>query len=259
MALSATARPIAGAVATLGVSDRVTFLRKTYAHLGGALIAFAVLTAAMMKYATALSLKLAFAGSNGFGGLILVLGCFMLVSWGAQKLAMSQTSRGLQYLGLGLGVVLWSVIAQPIIWITVAKFGAHDVLAGSENSVILTSQAAAVLGEATIITIAIFLGLTLTVFYTKKDFTPMAGMLSIALWAIIGVSLASALFGFHTGVLLSGAVILVMAGYILVQTSLVMNYFPPQMYVAAALMLFGTVVTLFIHVLRIVGSMQNRR
>ena len=35
------ARPIQGAVATLGVSDRVAFLRKTYAHLGVALIAFA--------------------------------------------------------------------------------------------------------------------------------------------------------------------------------------------------------------------------
>jgi hypothetical protein len=38
MALSSSARPIEGAVATLGVSDRVTFLRKTYAHLGAALI-----------------------------------------------------------------------------------------------------------------------------------------------------------------------------------------------------------------------------
>ena len=34
---AAAARPIAGAVATLGVSDRVAFLRKTYSLLGVAL------------------------------------------------------------------------------------------------------------------------------------------------------------------------------------------------------------------------------
>jgi len=57
MALSATARPIEGAVATQGVSDRMTFLRKTYAHLGVALIAFAAITAGMLQYATQTSLK----------------------------------------------------------------------------------------------------------------------------------------------------------------------------------------------------------
>ena len=49
---STSARPIAGAVATMGVSDRVAFLRKTYSLLGVALIAFAAITAGMMpKYA----------------------------------------------------------------------------------------------------------------------------------------------------------------------------------------------------------------
>jgi len=45
MALSANARPIAGAVATLGVSDRVAFLRKTYTLLTVALAGFAGMTA----------------------------------------------------------------------------------------------------------------------------------------------------------------------------------------------------------------------
>lgn len=256
MALAATARPIAGAVATLGVSDRITFLRKTYAHLGGALIAFAVFTALMMKYATGLSLRLAMAGSGGFGSFVLVLGAFFLVSWLCQKLATSQTSRGLQYLGLGLGVVMWSVLAQPIIWFTIIKFRATGM--ALTDDALLSPQATKILGEAAILTIAIFLGLTLTVFYTKKDFTPMAGFLSIGLWALIGLGIASALFGFHMGAIYSGLVVALMAGYILVQTSQVMNYFPPTMYVAAALMLFGTVVTLFIHLLRILAESQRR-
>src|SRR3954465_13913096 len=54
---SASARPIEGAVATMGVSDRVTFLRKTYAHLGASLIAFAVITAGIIKLAPETSLR----------------------------------------------------------------------------------------------------------------------------------------------------------------------------------------------------------
>jgi hypothetical protein len=72
------------------------------------------------------------------------------------------------------------------------------------------------------------------------------------------VAIAGIIFGFNLGMLFSGAIILLMAGYILYQTSLIMNYFPPTMFVAASLMLFTTVVTLFIHVLRIVGEMNRR-
>src|SRR5580698_2011390 len=51
------ARPIDGAVATLGVSDRVDFLRKTYGLLGLSLFAFAAITAGMLRYATSASLS----------------------------------------------------------------------------------------------------------------------------------------------------------------------------------------------------------
>jgi FtsH-binding integral membrane protein len=45
---------------------------------------------------------------------------------------------------------------------------------------------------------------------------------------------------------------------ILYQTSLVMNYFPPTAYVAAALMLFSTVATLFWYVLRLLMELNRR-
>jgi FtsH-binding integral membrane protein len=261
MALSANARPIAGAVATQGVSDRVTFLRKTYAHLGGALVAFALVTAAIMKYATSLSLKMAGVGSQGMMGFVFVLIAFVAINYFAQKLAMSESSRGLQYVGLGVAVVLWSFIAQPIIWFTVLKFGNSDALMRTADGgleMALSPRAALVLGEATIVTLAIFLGLTLTVFITKKDFTFLRGMLSVATFALIGIGLASMLFGFDIGMIYSGLVIALMAGYILYQTSLILGYFRPTQFVAAALMLFTSVVTLFIQVLNILAQSQRR-
>jgi FtsH-binding integral membrane protein len=248
-------RPIAGAVATVGVSDRVAFLRKTYAHLGGALSAFALVTAFMMGDMTSTSLRFAIWGGQGFNWLLVLL-LFIGVNMGAQRLAMSETSRGLQYLGLGLAVVMWSLLIQPMIWVAAFKFGDwHQILAGEG---VLSPKAMLVVGESAVITLAIFIGLTVTVFITRKDFSFMRGILSIATFGALGIIVASIVFGFSLGMLFSGAMVLLMAGYILYQTTLVMNYFRPTQHVSAALMLFATVVTLFLYVLDIMTSLNRR-
>lgn len=260
MALSATARPIDGAVATLGVSDRVAFLRNTYAHLGVALIAFAAITAGMMKFMTETSLKFsAWAIGGGRWNWALVLIVFMAVGWIAQRLAMSETSRGLQYVGLALAVIAEAVLLQPMIWVLMTQFGnPSEIFAGDSPTPMLSHQAASILGQAVVITLAIFIGLTLTVFLTKKDFSFMRGVLTIGSFAALGVIVASMIFGFHLGAIFSGLVILLMAGYILYQTSLVMSHFPPSGYVAASLMLFSTIATLFWYVLRFLMEMNRK-
>lgn len=252
---AARERSIPGAVATLGVSDRVTFLRKTYAHLGAALILFAGLTAVMINFATETSLRWSMWTSSG-GHFFLVFIAFFAANVGAQRLARSESSRAVQYLGLGLMVTVWSFLLQPMIWVAMFKFGSPaQIFAGGQVHAVLSSKASAIILESAIITLAIFTGLTLTVFLTKKDFTFMRGALSICGFGAMGVVLASLLFGFTLGALFSGFVILLMSGYILFQTSLIMSYFPPTQYVSAALMLFATVANLFIQIL----SLMMRR
>jgi uncharacterized protein len=265
---SATARPIEGAVATMGVSDRVEFLRKTYTHLGVALIAFAAITGGMLKFMPATSLKFSRWAFSGSWNWLLVLGLFMLVGYVAEKLARSETSRGLQYVGLGIAVVAEALLLQPMIWILILRFGGVDMLreALSVNAAgdivvtgaVLSGQAGSILTQAVVITLAIFVGLTATVFITRKDFSFMRGALAIATFGALGVILASVIFGFSLGALFSGAMILLMAGYILYQTSLVMSYFPPSGYVAASLMLFSTIATLFWYVLRLLMELNRR-
>jgi FtsH-binding integral membrane protein len=256
-AQTAARRPIPGAVATLGVSDRVAFLRRTYGLLGASLIAFAVLTAGFMRFATEASYRFS-AWAFGGGGLswLLVIGLFMLVGYIAQKLALSPSSRAIQLLGLGIFVAAESALLQPLLWVVIFKFGNHAML---NSGVLLSGQVATIIVQSVLITLAIFLGLTLTVFLTKKDFSFLGGILTIASFAVLGVILVSMLFGFSLGAFFCGAVVLIMAGYILYQTSLVMNYFPPSGYVAAALMLFSTIATLFWYVLQLVMSLNDRR
>jgi FtsH-binding integral membrane protein len=236
-------RPIEGAVATLGVSDRVSFLRKTYAHLGLALLAFAAVAGGMMRFMPETSFQFSRWALTGRWNWFLVIALFMVVGYIAERLARSDTSRGVQYVGLAIACIAQGVILQPLLWVVAFKFGGAGFVS--------------VLSQSILITMAIFVGLTLTVFLTKKDFSFLRGILVVGIFGALGVILASMLFGFSLGAIFCGFMILLMSGYILYQTSLVMRDFPPTHYVAAALMLFSTVATLFWYVLQLVASLRN--
>jgi FtsH-binding integral membrane protein len=229
--------------ATAGVSDRKALLYKTYALLGVSLVALAALTGGMMLFATDQSLAMSRWAFSGTWNWLLVLGLFMLVGWGAERLAWSQTSRGLQYTGLGVAIIAQGLLLQPLLWMAILKLGA--------------SHAMPLIAQATLITLAIFVGLTLTVFITGKDFSFLRGVLVVASFAALAVILVSAIFGFSLGALFMGAMVLLMAGYILFQTSAILGQFPPTAHVAAALMLFSTVATLFWYVLQLLMSLRR--
>lgn len=262
MAFAEHARPISGAVATLGVSDRITFLRKTYAHLGIALIAFAAITGGMMRFAPDVSWGFSRWAFSGTWNWLIVLGLFMVVGYVAERLAYSQTSQGLQYGGLGLAVVAQALLLQPMLWILMLRFGLYTkaeiaMFKAGHAIPAMNGMAAEILIQAIVITLAIFIGLTLVVFLTKKDFSFMRGALVVCSFAALGVIIASIVFGFSLGAFFSGLMILLMAGYILYQTSIIMKEFPPTAFVAAALMLFSTIATLFWYVLRLLMSLRS--
>lgn len=230
--------------ATIGVSDRKTLLHKTYALLGLSLVALAALTGGMMLFATEQSLAMSRWAFSGTWNWLLVLGLFMLVGWGAERLAWSQTSRALQYTGFGIAIVAQGLLLQPLLWTAILKLGVANALP--------------VIAQATLITLAIFIGLTLAVFITGKDFSFMRGVLVVASFGALGVIIASAIFGFSLGAVFMGAMVLLMAGYILFQTSIILGQFPPSAHVAAALMLFSTVATLFWYVLQLLMSLRRQ-
>ncbi|MEJ7598023.1 MAG: Bax inhibitor-1 family protein [Kofleriaceae bacterium] len=234
----------------------MTFLRKTYAHLGGALIAFAIVTGLIMKFATSFSWGFSKWALKGQWNWIGVIVLFMICGYVAERLARSESSRGLQYAGLGLEVVAWSILLQPILWILMLKFSTYTpgqmaAIQQGGMTPVLNGAAAEILWQSVVVTLVIFIGLTLTVFLTKKDFSFLRGVLVIATFGALGVIIASALFGFSLGIIFVGFMILLMAGYILYQTSMVMRDFPPTAHVAAALMLFSTIATLFWYVLQL--------
>jgi uncharacterized protein len=183
--------------------------------------------------------KWALTGYNWFA----VIGLLMVSGMAAQWLARSETSRGVQLLGLGVEVAAWTFLMQPLLWVLFMKFQ--------------PSGAAALLAQGTIATLVIFVGLTATVFITKKDFSFLRGVVTIGMFAALGIILASILFGFTLGLVFTGLLIALLALKILYDTSLLLTYFPPSQYVSAALMLFGTVATLFWNIMVFLMRMRS--
>lgn len=113
--------------------------------------------------------------------------------------------------------------------------------------------------EALVITLVIFVGLTLFAFQTKYDFTSWVGVLNSCLFALIGIGFVYMFFApSNTMELVYGSVgAIVFSGYILVDTQLVMRKFNVEEEVPAAISLYLDVINLFLNILRILASQRD--
>jgi len=225
-----------GPVAHAPASERAAFIRRTYGHLAGAVMAFAILETLLLQVPGIEQLVIGMAGSR-FSWLIVIV-AFMGVSYLARTWARSDTSQSTQYAGLALYVFAQALICLPLLYL--AKVLYPDA--------ILT---------AAILTGAVFLGLTGVVFLTRKDFSYLAPILSVGTFLALGVIVVGILLGFNLGLFFSFAMVALIAGFILYDTSNVLYHFRTEQHVAAALELFASVAILFWYILRIVMASRD--
>jgi FtsH-binding integral membrane protein len=227
---------------------RATFIRRTYAHLAAAIVAFAFLETLLVNWFENWIQQ----PGNGQRAAqllgspvswLLIFGGFLVVSWVAQTWAQSSASRGLQYLGLSLYVVCEAIIFLPILFIA----DSAPAFAGQH-----------LIANAGIMTLTIFAGLTLGVFITGRDFSFLGPILSMISFGAIGLIVAAMLFGFTLGLIFSFAIVALMCGYILYYTSAVLYHYRTDQYVAASLALFASIATLFWYILRILMEMNRK-
>lgn len=230
------ARSIPGAVATAGVDERMAFVRRTYAHLGGAIGLFVLLEYAFLQTTLAVRWTEWALGTSW----LLVIVLFIGVAWLAERWAHSDTSRAMQYVGLGLYIVAEVVIFAPLLLI--ASYAADNPY---------------LIHKAGLITLLLFAGLTGTVFITKKDFSFLRGILAVESMVALGIIVVSLIWGFALGTLFSAAMVMLAAGFILYDTSQVLAHYRPTQHVAAALALFASVALMFWYVLQLLMSLSR--
>jgi FtsH-binding integral membrane protein len=220
-------------------SERAAFISRTYAHLAGAILAFIGLETVLVAF-TPPEMIGAFFG-RGLGQL-LVFGLFIGASFLAQALARSEASPAVQYLGLGLYVVAQAVICLPLLYIA-----AHYV------------QDKTLIPTAGILALAVFGGLTLSVFVTKKDYSALRPILCVGSMIALGVIVASIVIGgFTLGLFFAFAMIALMSGFILYDTSNVLHHYRTDQHVSAALHLFADIATLFWYILYVLMLLNKR-
>jgi hypothetical protein len=229
-------RSIPAADAT--VDERSQFIRRTYAHLAGAVAAFVVLESFLIQSPLAPAM-LRFIGAFNYGWLM-VLGGFILVGWLARGMASKADSVSMQYAGLALYVVAEGIIFVPILYLAV-YYSSPDVLP-----------------TAATITGLLFLALTTIAFTTRKDFSFLRGALTIGGFVALGLIVAGTIFGFTLGLLFSVLMVALAGGAILYDTSKILHHYPTDRYVGASLELFASVALLFWYILRIVMRFSRR-
>lgn len=219
-------------------AERAQFIRKTYAHLAGAIAAF--IGVEYIFFSTPIAGAIVqFVFGSQFAWLM-ILGGFMAAAWLAQSMISGADTRGLQYAGLGIYVVAEALIFVPLLYLAI-NFSSPDVLP-----------------TAALITGMLFTGLTMVALTTQRDFSFLGGILKIGFMIALGLIVAGVIFGFTLGLVFSVAMVMLAAGAILYDTSRIVHSYKTDDYVLASLQLFASVMLLFWYVLRIVMQMSRR-
>ena len=209
------------------VNERVTFIRRTYLHLAGELGGVALATVVILQSAVLQRVAVAL-----MGNMILYLAAVFGVSLLTRKLLEGRKSLAVQYTAAAVWVFFLGLLVAPLAMLAEAKFGSY-----------------AVLGEGLILTGCVFGGLTAYTFFTKKDFSKLGGILSIASFTLLGVGVISVfLGGFAASPIYSILWIVLLSGWVLYDTSKLMHRRHVDEYVAASVDLLVDFVYMFIHI-----------
>jgi FtsH-binding integral membrane protein len=219
-------------VAALPVAERSDFIWKTYAHVVGAILAFAGVSAYLMT--SGISARLFPVVTANW---LLTLGAFMLVSWGASHVAHRLESKPAQYAAFAVFIFAEALIFSPLLLMAaVMKPGIIDNAAG--------------------VTIMGSVGLIAVAMITRKDFSFLRGIL---VWggilALVGI-VSAVIFGFQLGTWFSLGMIGFAGAAVLYDTSNIMHHYPQDKYVGAAMGLFASIALMFWYVLQFFMSRE---
>ncbi|KIX98063.1 uncharacterized protein Z520_06142 [Fonsecaea multimorphosa CBS 102226] len=153
-------------------------------------------------------------------------------------------------------LTFWKRKSYPTNLVFLAGFTALEAYS---ISVITSFFESRIVIEALVLTLAIFVFLTLFACQSKYDFTSWMPYLFGGLWILIIFGFMAAFFPHGSTVELIYGVVasLIFSGYILVDTQLVMRHYHVEEEIAASISLYLDILNLFLSILRILNATQN--
>lgn len=217
-------------VSDASVEDRSDFIWKCYAHVVGAILAFAAIE--VYFFQSGIAERIAIPMLNNWW---MVLGVFILAGWGATRVAHRVESKNAQYGAFAAFIVLESLIFAPMLFIA-------------------SIRAPGIIDSAAGVTVLGCVGLIATVMITRKDFSFLRGMMVWLFFLALAAIGGSLLFGFELGTWFSVAMIGFAGAAVLYDTSNILHHYPQDKYVAASMQLFASIAMMFWYILRLFMS-----
>jgi len=217
-------------VSQVSVEDRANFIWKCYAHVVGAILAFAAIETYLFQQGIAEAMAMRISEIWW-----MIFAAFILGGWGATHVAHRVKSIQAQYAAFAFFIGVEAMIFAPMLFIaSVMRPGLIDDAAG--------------------VTILGCGGLIATAMITRKDFSFLRGMLIwVGMLAFVGI-IFSMISGFQLGTWFSVAMIGFAGAAVLYDTSNIIHHYPQDKYVAASMQLFGSIALMFWYILRLFMS-----
>ncbi len=226
-------------VISLGEEARSEFVIRVYQHLLGAVVAFVGIEALFINLGVARGLY-NFVSRNSVGWL-LILGAFMVGQWFVAQAAADLLNPVRQYQALFAMAALEALIFAPFL---------HYLFNVRDNGTTTVATAA-------LITAIGFAGLSIVAFVTRKDLSFLRPMVMYGFMGALVLIVAAVLFGLSLGIWFSVGMIVLAGMAILYQTQSIIRHYPAEAHVAGALALFGSLMTMFWYVLRLVSQVTR--
>lgn len=219
-----------GPAAQASVESRSEFIWRCYAHVVGAILAFAAIEAYLLS--SGIAERIARPMLQNWW---MALGAFILVGMGASHLAHRLESKAAQYGAFAVFVFAEAIIFAPMLFVATTMYsGVVDSAAG--------------------VTLLGSVGLIATAMITRKDFSFLRGLL---VWggmlALVGI-FSAMIFGWQLGTWFSLAMIGFAGAAVLYDTSNIIHHYPLDKYVAASMALFASIAMMFWYILRLFMS-----
>lgn len=220
------------------LDSRMAFVRRTYAHLLGEIVAVGLVTTIALRTEPLAKLAMAMLGNP-----LIYVASFFGVSLLTRAMLAGQKSMAVQYGAAAIWVFFLGLLVTPFAMWAKIQTGSYTIL-----------------GEAAILTASVFTGITAYVFFTKKDFSFLGGALWMIGWIAFGLGMILALFGgFGNQIALfySCGMVILMGGWVLYDTSRVLHHRHVNEHVAASVDLLVDFVYMFIYIVSIL--LRSRR
>jgi len=158
---------------------------------------------------------------------------------------------------INLGVLYWKRHSHPLNFVLLSTFTLMEaftlgvVVAFFDNIIVM---------QALLITLGVFIGLTLFTFQSKYDFSGMGpflfgGLVALMMTGLVGIFIP---FGKTMDLLFAIGGCIIFSGYIVYDTYIINAKLSPDEFIMGALSLYLDFINLFINILRLLNNLEER-